>query len=145
MLSEFRTRLVSGQTEYLLFETLLTAFKERGLLQAGGRQRTDATHVLAKVRALNRVVCVGETLRAALNGLAVVVPEWLHTFAPDEWHKRYDHRVEEQRLPKDQTERMALAETIGADGRALLTALWSTPELTWLQQVPAVPTGCATS
>ena len=74
VLSEFRTRLVGGQAEHLLFETLLRAFKERGLLQAGGRQRTDATHVLAKVRALNRLVCVGETLRAALNRLAVVVP-----------------------------------------------------------------------
>ena len=122
VLSEFRTRLVEGQAEYLLFETLLASFKERGLLRAGGRQRTDATHVLAKVRALNRIVCVGETLRAALNSLTVVVPDWLQTFAPPEWHERYDHRVEEQRLPKDQAERMALVETIGArcmtDGHA---------------------------
>jgi transposase len=88
----------------------------------------------------HRVVCVGETLRAALNSLAVVIPEWLNSFAPAEWHERYDHRVEEQRLPKDQAERTALVETIGADGRALLTALLSTPELAWLQQVPAVQT-----
>jgi transposase len=140
VLSEFRTRLVDGQAEYLLFETLLAAFKERGLLQAGGRQRTDATHVLAKVRALNRLVCVGETLRAALNSLAVVVPEWLQAFAPAEWHERYDHRVEEHRLPKDRAERAAFAETIGADGQALLTALGSTPALAWLHQVPAVQT-----
>lgn len=33
--------------------------KQRGLIKAGGRQRTDATHVLAAVRAINGVVCVG--------------------------------------------------------------------------------------
>ena len=53
--------------------------------------------MLAKIRALNRATLVGETLRAALNSLAVVVPEWLQAFAPLEWHERYDHRVEESR------------------------------------------------
>lgn len=47
VLSEFRSRLILGQAENLLFETLLKQFKERGLLKAGGRQRTDSTHVLA--------------------------------------------------------------------------------------------------
>jgi transposase len=56
-----RSRLIEGQMEYLLFETMLTCLKQRGLIKAGGRQRTDATHVLAAVRAINRVVCVGET------------------------------------------------------------------------------------
>src|SRR6266571_1068272 len=98
VLCEFRARLIEGKMEYELFEALLTCLKQRGLLKAGGRQRTDATHVLAAVRAVNRVVCVGETMRAALNTLAEVVPDWLGSFAPDEWHERYDHRVEEYRL-----------------------------------------------
>ena len=67
VLSEFRTRLVEGQAEHLLLETMLTLFKERGWLKARGKQRTDSTHVLAKIRALNRVLCVGETLRHALS------------------------------------------------------------------------------
>jgi transposase len=100
VLCEFRSRLMAGNAEYLLFETLLTCFKQRGLIKAGGRQRTDATHVLAAVRAINRVVCVGETMRAALNMLAEIAPEWLRSFAPDEWYERYEHRVEEYRLPK---------------------------------------------
>jgi transposase len=45
VLSEFRSRLIEGQMEYVLFETMLTCFKQRGLIKAGGRQRTDATHV----------------------------------------------------------------------------------------------------
>ena len=55
VLCEFRSRLIEGQMEYVLFETMLTCLKQRGLIKAGGRQRTDATHVLAAVRATNRV------------------------------------------------------------------------------------------
>ena len=51
---------------------MLTLFKQRGWLKARGKQRTDSTHVLAKIRAINRLVCVGETLRHALNCLAIV-------------------------------------------------------------------------
>ena len=138
VLSEFRSRLIKGQMEYLLFETMLNCLKQRGLIKAGGRQRTDATHVLAAVRAVNRIVCVGETMRAALNTLAEVVPEWLRSFAPDEWYERYAHRVEEYRLPKEQAKRTALVETIGADGYALLEAIYTTPDLHWVHHVPAV-------
>jgi transposase len=140
VLCEFRSRLIAGQAEYLLFDAMLTCFKQRGLIKAGGRQRTDATHVLAAVRAINRVVCVGETMRATLNSWAEVAPEWLRSFAPDEWYERYAHRVEEYRLPKEQTKRAALVETIGADGYTLLDAIYTTPEVNWLSHVPAVET-----
>jgi transposase len=36
VLSEFRTRLLAGQAEQQLFETLLTQFREAGLLRARG-------------------------------------------------------------------------------------------------------------
>jgi transposase len=75
VLCEFRARLIGGKAESLLFEAMLTHLKQQGLLKAGGQQRTDATHVLAAVRATHRAVCVGETLRAALNALAEVAPE----------------------------------------------------------------------
>jgi transposase len=76
VLSAFRTRLIAGAAEYRLLETLLTWCRDRQLVKARGRQRTDSTHVLAAVRALNRIEVVGETLRHALNTLAVVAPEW---------------------------------------------------------------------
>src|SRR5436190_19506826 len=41
VLSEFRTRLVTGGAEELLLDTLLTACRAQGLLKARGRQRTD--------------------------------------------------------------------------------------------------------
>ncbi len=70
VLREFRTRLVAGEAEHLLLDTLLTQCREQGLLKARGRQRTDSTQVLAAVRVLNRLERVGETLRQALNTLA---------------------------------------------------------------------------
>ena len=88
-----------------------------------GRQRTDSTHVLSAIRTLNRVELVAETLRAALNDIAVVAPEWLRTFAPADWHERYDKRVEERRVPETGPKRDAYVAAVGADGIRLIDAL----------------------
>ena len=53
VLSEFRERLVAGNSEQVLLDTMLTLFQERGWLKARGKQRTDSAHVLARIRALN--------------------------------------------------------------------------------------------
>jgi len=101
VLSEFRTRLVTGSAELLLLDTLLERLKAEGLVKACGRQRTNSTHVLAAVRTLNRLERVGETLRAALNELSAVAPDWLQAMAPTAWYERYGRRVENYRLPKN--------------------------------------------
>ena len=140
VLSEFRTRLVAGQAEQLLLDTLVTRMRERGLLKARGRQHTDSTHVLAAIRALNRLELVGETVRYALNSLAVVAPDWLRAQAPPEWFDRYGSRMENYRLPKTAARREALAVTIGADGHRLLQAVEAATDLPWLCEVPAIQT-----
>ena len=140
VLSEFRARLVAGGAEQLLLDTLLTQFQDLGLLKARGRQRTDSTHVLAAVRVLNRLERVGETMRAALNSLAVVAPDWLQAWAPTEWYLRYGTRIDNYHLPKPDSERQALAATIGADGFQLLQMIDAATELPWLPEVPAVQT-----
>jgi len=106
VLSGFRSRLVAGGAETLLLDTLLTLCREQKLLVPRGRQRTDSTHVLGAVRALNRpsggsaAVCfaVGpprgdgcaiETMRATLNALAVAAPDWLRLHADPAWTDRY--------------------------------------------------------
>jgi transposase len=123
LLSEFRTRLVGHQQETLLLDRLLEVCKERGWLKAGGKQRTDSTHVLARVRSLSNLECVGETLRAALDDLAALAPDWLIQHVTADWFERYSHRVENYRLPKAESQRTALAQQIGADGLHLLQAL----------------------
>src|SRR2546421_3493971 len=79
VLSEFRARLIEENAQERLLEKMLTLFGQKGWLKARGRQRTDSTHVLGKIRALNRVLCVWETMRAALNSLAIVAPDWRST------------------------------------------------------------------
>src|SRR5579885_1543341 len=140
VLSEFRTRLVSGSLEQQMLDLLLEHFQARGLLKAGGKQRSDSTHVLAAIRVVNRLELVGETLRAALNSLAVVAPDWLRTRADPVWAERYGPRVDDLRLPSKPQERRALTGEIGVDGYRLLTALYAPNAPGWLREVPAVQT-----
>ena len=98
LLSEFRLRLVEAGAETLLLDRLLEVCRQRGWLKAGGKQRTDSTHVLARVRSLSNLECVGETLRAVLDDLAALAPDWLVQQISLDWFERYSHRVENYRL-----------------------------------------------
>jgi len=131
VLTEFRARLVAGTAEHLLLDRMLERFKARGLVKARGQQRTDSTHVLAAVHGLHLLELVGETLRATLDDLAAVVPNWLRAVAPPAWFERHTRRIEEYRLPRSREAREALALEIGADGVLLLAAL----------EAPATPAG----
>lgn len=140
VLSEFRTRLVALTAEERFLETVLTLCKERGWLKERGRQRTDSTHVLAKVRALNRAECVVETLRHALNILAVVAPDWLQGQVQPDWLDRYGHRAEEFRFPNSADKRQKLLHQVGQDGWGLLAALETDPQSHWMLSIPSVDT-----
>jgi transposase len=138
VLSEFRTRLIAGGVEHLLLETMLTSLQERGLLKARGKQRTDSTHILAAIRTLNRLELVGETMRFALNRLAAVAAVWLQAHLQPVWLERYGARVENYRLPKTEAQRQRLAATIGADGVALLQAVYAPETPPEVRTEPAV-------
>ena len=140
VLSEFRTRLIDGNYEQRLLDTMLAQLEERGVLKARGQQRTDATHVLAAIRPLNRLEMVGETMCAALNELAVAAPAWLLEHSRPEWLERYGVRVDVYRLPKTEAGREALAEAIGEDGHALLAAVHDPSAPGGLRGLPAVQT-----
>jgi transposase len=138
VLSEFRTRLITGNAELLLFESMLALFRAQGLLKAKGRQRTDSTHILAAIHTLNRLECVGETLRHALNALATAAPDWLRAWVPPEWFDRYGRRFENYRLPAAKPARYALAEQIGADGLLVLEQVYAAQSPAELLALPAV-------
>ena len=140
VLSEFRRRLIAGGAEERLFDTLLTRFKAQGWLVARGRQRTDATHVLAAIRTLNRLELVGRTLQHALNTLALVAPDWLRAHGGPDWFERYSKPLEDSRFPKGEAGRLALAEQIGQDGQHLLNSREAERDMQWLEHVPAVAT-----
>lgn len=140
VLSEFRTRLVREQAESLIFEQLLTLCRDNGWLKARTRQRTDSTHVLAAIRAVTRLECAGETLRAALNALAVAAPDWLRLHSQPDWVERYSERIEDYHLPKSKSKRTEQALLYGEDGHQLLTDIFESTSPEWLRQIPAVET-----
>jgi transposase len=138
VLSEFRDRLLAGSAEELLLDKLLERCRALNLLKARGQQRTDSTHVLAAIRVLNRLELVAETLRAALNAVATVAPDWLQALSPLAWYERYSRRIEESRLPKGQAEREAYAHTVGEDGFLLLDALDTAEAPEGLRELPSL-------
>ncbi|HEY8157598.1 MAG TPA: IS1182 family transposase [Methylobacter sp.] len=143
VLCEFRARLIAGEAVMQLLDGLLGQCRELGLLKARGRQRTDSTHVLTSVRVLSRLELVGETLRAALNEIASIEPEWLRSVTPKDWYKRYSRRVEDRRLPRTAPEQQNYAQTVGEDGFALLDWVESAEapaKLRQLQQVAILRT-----
>lgn len=137
VLSESRTRLIVGGAEEKLFDLMLDLFRERKLLKAHGRQRTDSTRVLATIRTINRLQCVSETMRHVLNVLAVAAPVWLREQSEPTWVKRYDRRLDDARLPEGKAARQALAETVGQDGRTRPTAIDVPTTPDWVREIPA--------
>lgn len=113
ILSDFRARLLAAGAEERLLTIVLDTLVDAKLLKERGRQRSDSTHVLGHVRTLSRLALVGETMRAALNDLADVAPDWLRAHLDPVWAKRYAVRVEEYRLPN------ATAHLAVRDGGAL--------------------------
>ena len=90
------------------------------------------------MRSLSNLECVGETLRAVLDDLAALAPDWLVQQISLDWFERYSHRVENYRLPKAESQRTALAQQIGADGLHLLQALQQPDAPVELKEVTSV-------
>ena len=140
VLCAFRGRLIDGEAEWVLFAAVLAWARMRQLLKGRGRPRTDSTHILAAVRALNRLEIAGETLRHALDSLAVAAPAWLRARCRPAWSERYARRLADTDLPKGPAAREAFAVLVGGDGHALLAAVYAPDAPAWLREVPAVET-----
>lgn len=138
LLHDFRQRLLATNAAQRLLDAFLAACKASGLIKVRGTQRTDSTHLLAAIRTLNRLECVLEAMRLVLNRLASVAPDWVRVTVPTDWYARYGARAETARLPKEATQRQALAEQIGQDGYALLEHLLASPTSPQLRTLPAV-------
>jgi hypothetical protein len=62
--------------------------------------------VIGAVRDVNRLELAGESVRAALEALAVAAPDWLPTVIDIAgWGRRYGARVDTWRLPTSKTRR----------------------------------------
>jgi len=138
VLPEFRERLLEAGLEREIFGRLLGRLKELGLVKGGGRARTDSTHVLARIRDLNRLELAGETVRAALEALAAAAPDWLAAVIDSSWQRVYGQRIDNLRLPESETARRELAVQYGRDGYYLLEQVTAADAPGWLRELPAV-------
>ncbi len=139
VLSEFRTRVVEHGLEQRVLDLLLAALVEQGLVTAGGRQRTDSTHVISAVRDLNRLELAGESVRACLEALSAVAPDWLAAVIDVAgWSRRYGARIDTWRLPATPAKRTELVAAYGADALLLLRAVSDPQAPAWLRELPAV-------
>ncbi|MFD1277281.1 hypothetical protein ACFQ51_51885 [Streptomyces kaempferi] len=108
-------------------------------MAAGGKQRTDSTHVISAVRDLNRLELAGESVRAALEALAVAAPAWLAgQIDVTEFAERYGPRIDGWKMPPSQTKRDRLAQVFGQDAFALCRAAWAADAPVWIREIEAV-------
>jgi transposase len=139
VLAEFRARVAEGGLEQVVLDALLAKLAAGGLLKAGGKQRTDSTHVVAAVAALNRLELAGESVRAAVEALAAAHPDWLaQRICVTDWNRRYGTPMTSWRPPQSEAKREELAIAYARDGDALLEAVYDRSAPGWLRELPAV-------
>lgn len=120
VLSEFRDRISDGARADRLLAAMVDRLVAAGLVKRRGRLRTDSAHVLAAVRRLNRGELVAETLRRALEELAVHAESWLARLVTRQWADRSGRPVRYDRLPRGGEALLAQVLQVGADGMHIL-------------------------
>ncbi len=138
VLAGFRDRVVQAGLEQVVLDALLARLVADGLVKAGGKQRTDATHVVAAVAALNRLELAGESVRAALEALAAAHPDWVaQRVCVADFSRRYGIPLTSWRPPASRARQDELAIAYARDGYALLEAVWEPSSPAWLRELPA--------
>ena len=138
VLPEFRGKVAEAGLEQVVLDALLARLAADGLVKAGGKQRTDSTHVVAAVAALNRLELAGESVRAALEALTAAHPAWVaqRICVPD-FARRYGTPLTSWRPPASQAKQDELAIAYARDGYALLEAVYDDSSPAWLRELPA--------
>jgi hypothetical protein len=139
VLAEFRGKVAEAGLELVVLDALLERLAGDGLISAGGKQRTDSTHVVAAVAALNRLELAGESVRAAVEALSVAHPGWVaQRICVSDWARRYGTPMTSWRPPVSEARRNELAITYARDGYALLEAACGSSAPAWLRELPQV-------
>jgi transposase len=134
-LCNFRKRLLRYGQEQVAFERVVKYLRERGYIRAGGKQRTDSTHIVGAVMRLSRLELVWETLRLALGALVNADAPWTLKWLPRSFVEPYSARRSDYRLSQEEVVQ-ALRQT-GQDGYWLLdqVAVQGSPGLQALPEI----------
>jgi transposase len=137
--SEFRDKVADAGLEQVALDALLGRLAAEGLVKAGGKQRTDSTHVVAAVAALSRLELAGESVRAALEALTAAHPDWVaQRICVPGFARRYAIPMISWRPPVSKARQDELAIAYARDGYALLEAVYGGSSPGWLREIPAV-------
>ena len=125
-LVNFRNRLEEHHQSALGFKTILAALEAAGLVSRQSRQRLDSTQMFGRVSKMNRLDCVRESLRLALEEVA---PGLAETARPVWWTRLWERYVESQADYRAGSETLArkLVEA-GTDAQRMLEWLREQPE-----------------
>ena len=125
-LVNFRNRLPEQGQSALGFQTILEALEAAGLVSRQSRQRLDSTQMFGRVSKMNRLDCVRESLRLALQELAKPLAE---AARPAWWVSLWERYVDSQADYRASSETLArkLVQA-GADAQRLLAWLAEQPE-----------------
>ena len=138
--TEFRSRLIAGGASHLIFNKLLEAAEELGLLNPE-KQRTDSTYVLSAARELNTLELLHETMSCCLDELAEAAPKLMLAKGQPHWLQRYfEQGAFNYKLPKKEKARAKLATDFGEDMRYLLKVVDESAKATKLGQLETVRT-----
>ena len=125
--------------EKVALDALLARLAGAGLVKAGSKQRTDSTHAIAAVAALNRLELAGESVLAALEALTDAHPAWVEQrVCVADVARRYGTPLTSWRPPVSQARRDELAIACARDGYALLEAVYDSAAPAWLRELRAV-------
>jgi transposase len=107
-LVNFRGRLVESEAGRLVFDAILQALEEAGLIKRRGTQRLDSTHVLGCVSRMGRLEVVRESIRLFLqsaDSLAAssLLPQWnplldRYVHCQIQWHRASVQTLKEKFL-----------------------------------------------
>jgi transposase len=136
VLCEYRERIIAHGAEARLFERILGQLTAMGLVKRRGRQRSDSVALLTRVRQLNRLERVVETLRLALVALLAADATWTRSVAPLSWEEIYGERCVAERMTEAQ--RQDLEARVGVDGQWLLERLAAETTPADLRALPEV-------
>lgn len=137
---EFRKWLLSDRTGEQNLQKILTRLSEVMLVNGKPCFSLSSGDIVRNVCLLSRLAMVWDSIGEVLGALAAKQPEWLRKVNLPHWYERYGNHHRTINLAAGDSERVDLAQSIGADGAHLLMAISEAdaPELASLPEVLAM-------
>ncbi len=129
-LCNFRKRLLENNASSLVFDKLIEHLRAKGWLKSGGKQRTDATHILGEVKRLSLLELKWESLRMALVDLMSHDAKWVWSNLSEDFSETYASSRNTYRM--SQAKQKELEKQLERDMLTLLDLIATHGDQEWL-------------